>query len=181
MADEPGTTTAYVAVGSNVEPLRNVPAAVRLLARHVDVAAASTFYRTEPVAPPGEAPAARDEFVNGVLAIRTSLPPGPLKRDVLRAVEDELGRDRSAGRYGPRTIDLDLVLFGRMVIDEPALTIPSRDLDRPFVAIPLRELAPDLVLPHTRQPLSCLWGASPLPGMVRDEACTRAVREVMGR
>ena len=181
MAEAGGVARAYVAVGSNENPHENVPAAVEMLASHVEVLAASTFYRAAPPAGPGEAPGGEAEFINGVLAIRTALGPRELKRDVLGGIVGALGRDRTAGRHAPRTIDLDLVLYGEEVIDEPGLTLPSGGLDRPFVAIPLRELAPDLVLPHTRQPLSCLWGASPLPGMVRDAACTRAVREAMSR
>lgn len=193
---EPGQTAAviaYVAVGSNIEPGRNVPAAVEMLGEQVEVCGVSTFYRTPAVGPdgqtrpvrPGSRQVAADDFLNGVLAVRTARPARELKFDVLRAIEDRLGRVRSADKYAPRTIDLDIVLYGQAVIDEPDLEVPARDVDRPFVALPLLELAPELVLPHTRQPLACLWSggraAAARMTMVPDERTTELLKELCRR
>ena len=167
-----GRAVAYVAVGSNVRPERNVPAALRLLARKVEVLAVSTFYRTAPLSRPDQ-----PYFLNGVLAVRTAGGSRMLKFDVLRPIEAELGRRRAADRDAARTIDLDVVLYGDRVVDEPDLKIPAPDIDRPFVAVPLLELAPDLVLPHTCQALSCLWSGRGTCGMTADPDCTKAVRE----
>jgi len=171
---------AYVAVGSNIEPHTNVPRALELLRRRVEVVGVSTFYRTAPL---GGA-AGQDgqgEFLNGVFQLRATCGARKLKFQTLRPIERALGRVRTADRCAPRTIDLDLVLYGDEVIDEPDLKIPAPDIDRPFVAVPLLELAPDLVLPHTRQPLSCLWGAVDAAGMAPDAQCTRALKEAMKR
>jgi 2-amino-4-hydroxy-6-hydroxymethyldihydropteridine diphosphokinase len=186
----PQAVIAYVAVGSNIEPRRNVPAAVEMLCRQVEVCGVSTFYRTPAVGPDGQPRAVRpdsrragdEDFLNGVLAVRTARPARELKFQVLRAIEDRLARVRSADKYAPRTIDLDVVLYGQAVIDEPDLRIPARDLDRPFVALPLLELAPDLVLPRTRQVLACLWpggqAAAARMAMVPDEQTTALLKEI---
>ncbi len=130
---------AYVAVGSNVEPERNVPAALELLMRKVRVTRSSTFYRTAPIGRPDQ-PA----FCNGVWEISTSLSPRRLRLEVLRDIERRLGRTRSADRYAPRTIDLDLLLYGDRVADGPDGPLPHPDLARPFVRGPLMELTGEL-------------------------------------
>jgi 2-amino-4-hydroxy-6-hydroxymethyldihydropteridine diphosphokinase len=141
---------AFVAVGSNIDPQANVPRALALLKTYVSVTAVSTFYRTAAVNRPDQ-----PDFANGVVKIQTTRPPREVKFDVLRRIEDQLGRVRSADKYAARTIDLDLILYGTMVIDKPDLHLPDPSIHTyPFVAIPLLELACDLVLPDTRTPLS---------------------------
>ncbi len=132
--------TAYVAVGSNIDPERNIQEALKALLASVKVTASSTFYRTEPI---GRTDI--DAFVNGVWEIRTNRSPLDLKHGILGRIERSLGRRRSADRYSPRTIDLDLILYGEQVIDQPELTIPHPDLARDFVWIPLMELRPRLL------------------------------------
>jgi 2-amino-4-hydroxy-6-hydroxymethyldihydropteridine diphosphokinase len=137
---------AFIGVGSNLDPGENTYAALRALARHAGVVGVSTFYRTAAIDRPHD-PA----FVNGVVAIETGLPPMELKWRVLRAIEAELGRQRGADAYAPRTLDLDLLLYGREVHRSPRLSVPDPDLERrPFLAWPLVELAPALVLPDGR-------------------------------
>jgi 2-amino-4-hydroxy-6-hydroxymethyldihydropteridine diphosphokinase len=147
MADTPHMAVdAFVAVGSNIEPETNVPRALAFLKTQVLIAAVSTFYRTTAVDRPGQ-----PDFVNGVIRIRTTRPPREVKFDVLRRVEDELGRVRTGDKYAPRTIDLDLIVYDTMVIDKPDLHLPDPAIRvYPFVAIPLLELACDLVLPDTQ-------------------------------
>jgi dihydroneopterin aldolase/2-amino-4-hydroxy-6-hydroxymethyldihydropteridine diphosphokinase len=83
-----------------------------------------------------------------VVEIETALPPLDLKYQLLRRVETILGRERTADRYAPRTIDLDLILYNDAVLKSDELTLPDPDiLERPFLAAGLRELAPGLVLP----------------------------------
>jgi len=136
-------TVAYVGVGSNIEPERNVPEAQRRIALRVRLTGVSTFYRTAPVGAPG-APS----FVNGVWRIETALGARALRSDVLRGIEEDLGRRRTADRSAPRPIDLDVLLHGERVVEEDGLRLPDPDVwTRPFVAIPLWELAPELVLP----------------------------------
>ena len=146
------SVTVFVGVGSNIEPEKNVPNALRMLREWTTVEQVSTFYRTAPLSGGHQA-----MFVNGVLGIRTQLPPIELKFGVLRRIEENLGRIRTAEANACREIDLDLLLYGDLVMDDECLKIPDPDIrDRPFVAIPLCELAPDLVLPDTKEHLRLL-------------------------
>jgi len=179
MTDPPDAVAAYVGAGSNIEPRENIPAALERLLRRVEVTGVSTFYRTRPLAPPGdEGPVDQDDFVNGVFRVRVACGARELKFGVLRAIEHELGRRRSDDRYAPRTIDLDVLLYGDEVIDEPDLKVPSDDIERPFLAVGLLELAPEMVLPHTRQCLSCLWGPGGVAGMTEDPEISRRLKEI---
>ncbi len=142
----------YVAVGANIEPESSIPAAFERLAGRVRIRATSTFYRTAPVGRTDQPP-----FLNGVWQLDTEVAPRPLKFEILRGIESELGRRRSKDRNAPRIIDLDIVLYDRMVIDEPGLRLPDPDIrERAFVAVPLLELAPGLALPDTGEPLADL-------------------------
>lgn len=126
----------------------------------VQVIATSTFYRSLAENDPGQptttqtSPDQRPRFVNGVWQIQTHLEPRELKFEVLRDIEDRLGRQRGGDKYGDRTIDLDLVLYDQCIMDDDSLKVPDPGIDRPFVAVPLAELAPDLVIPGRRRPLS---------------------------
>ena len=140
---------AFIAVGSNVDAERNVTDALELLGRHLRIVAVSSFYLT-----PALGPAGRPDFLNGVVEIETELKPLELKRQVLLEVEDALGRERDDDRNAPRTIDLDLVLYGDLVSDEAGIALPAPEiLERAFVALPLLELDQNLVLPGTISPL----------------------------
>ncbi len=134
---------AFISVGSNIEPERNIPAAIAALTKSARILAVSTFYETRPLGPAGQ-PA----FYNGVVEIATSLAPRPLKFDVLRKIESDLGRRRTGDKYAARPIDLDILAYDQLAIAESDLSIPDADIpNRPFLAVPLAELAPELVLP----------------------------------
>ena len=107
-----------------------------------DLAGTSPVYETAPVGgPPGQGP-----FLNAVVELDTDLGPRQLL-EVCRGLEQAAGRDR-AERFGPRTLDVDVLLVGDLVVDEPDLTVPHpRMWERAFVLVPLADLAPDLV-PH---------------------------------
>jgi 2-amino-4-hydroxy-6-hydroxymethyldihydropteridine diphosphokinase len=138
-------TRAYVGLGANLgDRERTLLAAVDELAAEegIEVVAVSTLRETEPVGV-GEQP----PFLNGAAALETPLPARELL-DRLLAVEARFGRVRVAGEHGPRTLDLDLLLYGDEQIDEPGLTVPHPRLhERRFVLEPLTELAPGLVVP----------------------------------
>lgn len=144
---------AYVGVGSNIEPEDNVRTALRLLERRVRVVGVSTFYRTEPIGRPHD-----PEFINGVVAIETSLGAPELKWGVLRSMERQLGRRRRPDAYAPRTIDLDLLCYDGELLD------PGVE-QRAFVALPLVELEPTLALRDGRR-LSSIVEHLPRSGMV---------------
>jgi len=173
------TVEAYVAVGSNIDPRPNVIAAAKMLARQMPLTGVSTFWRTEAIGPDGR-PDGQPEYINGVLRAEASCNARAMKYNVLREIECMLGRKRSAERFAPRTIDLDLVLFGQEIIDEPDLRIPAPEVERPFVAAGLLELDSRLVLPHTRQVLACLWpGGVSAPGMTPDVELTETLKELV--
>jgi 2-amino-4-hydroxy-6-hydroxymethyldihydropteridine diphosphokinase len=128
---------AFIGVGSNLEPEANVRAALRLLGKRARITRISMFYRTEAIGRPEQ-----PDFYNGVVEIETGLPPVELKQ-ALRAIEAQCGRRRTDDAYAPRTMDLDLLLYGDR-------TPPAPDIEkRAFLAAALFELAPDLRLPGT--------------------------------
>jgi 2-amino-4-hydroxy-6-hydroxymethyldihydropteridine diphosphokinase len=134
---------AFVGIGSNIDPERNIERAIGRLREHVCVRAVSTFYRSQPIGRPEQAP-----FLNGVVEVEAEREPRALKTEVLRRIEAELGRVRTADKYAARTVDLDLLIYGEITADEPGLQLPDPDIrSRPFLAAGICELAPDLVLP----------------------------------
>jgi 2-amino-4-hydroxy-6-hydroxymethyldihydropteridine diphosphokinase len=132
-------TVAYVGLGAN---LGDREATIRAaIAELPGVLGVSTLRETDPVGVTDQ-----PRFLNGVAALETGLQPQELL-DLLLAVERRLGRERRE-RWGPRTIDLDLLLYGDEVIDEEGLTVPHPHLhERRFVLEPLAEIAPSLVIP----------------------------------
>ena len=146
---------AFISVASNIDPAENVRRALRLLSREVRIVAVSTFYRTRPLGRPEQ-----DDFYNGVLEVQTGVPPAELKHAVLRRIEEQLGRERTEDKYGPRTVDLDVLLYDELVMDTDDLVLPDPDIPhRPFLAIPLHELAPELVLPGSGRPIQDIAAA----------------------
>ena len=134
--------TAYIGMGSNLaspagDPEATLTAAAGRLKSLGSVAARSSLYSTEPVGF-----ANQPRFLNAVVILETGLTPRDLLQGLLR-IEQEFGRDRSSAiRNGPRTLDLDILVFGDERISEPGLEIPHpRMLERDFVLVPLVELA----------------------------------------
>jgi 2-amino-4-hydroxy-6-hydroxymethyldihydropteridine diphosphokinase len=135
-------TTAYIGLGSNVgDRVAHLRAALEALAaRGVTVTRVSSLYETDPVGPP------QPDFLNAAAEVSTDLSPADLVR-TLKAAEADVGREQRE-RWGPREIDLDLLLYGDETIDEEGLTVPHPELThRAFVLVPLIEIAPFLDLP----------------------------------
>ncbi len=147
---------AYVGLGANLgDRERTIRDALRALAEDnaIEVLAVSTLRETEPVGV-GEQPL----FLNGAALLETTLGARELLARLL-AVEQRFGRVRVPGEHGPRTLDLDLLLYGDETIDEPGVTVPHPRLhERRFVLEPLAELAPDLVVPGRGRVESLLTG-----------------------
>lgn len=142
----PPTTTdnlAFIAVGSNIEPEKYIPEALKLIRIHMQPRACSSFYKTTPLGRPNQ-----PTFVNGVWLLVTHRSPETLKNDVLSPIETQLGRVRTEDKYAPRTIDLDLVLYNDMQRNEPNLRLPHPDLKRPFVHLPVREILSKGTIPE---------------------------------
>ena len=135
---------AFIALGANLgDPVATIRAAFEALNELPEsrLLACSELYRTAPVGMTGQ-----PEFVNAAARIETTLAPEALL-DALLAIEHRFGRIR-AERNGPRTLDLDILLYDDLVIDTPRLTLPHPRLHlRAFVLYPLADLAPDLALP----------------------------------
>jgi len=141
-----GVAKAFVGIGSNLgEPERQIAEALELLRAEdgIEVVAVSSLQETEPVGYRNQ-----PNFLNGAAALETELSPRELLTRLLE-IERRLGRERGAGpRFGPRTIDLDLLLYGDETVDEPGLTVPHPRLaERRFALEPLAELDPSLEIP----------------------------------
>ena len=145
---------AYVGLGANVGPREEtLRQAVELLATEdgVEVVGVSTLRETDPVGVVDQ-----PRFLNGAVAVETTLPPRELLGVLLR-IERTLGRVRDGTRWGPRTIDLDLLVFADEVVDEPGLRVPHPRLqERGFALEPLAELDPGLVIPGAGRVLDVL-------------------------
>jgi 2-amino-4-hydroxy-6-hydroxymethyldihydropteridine diphosphokinase len=152
----------YLSVGSNVgdraRQLRDAIARLRNAGRIVSI---SSLYETEPVEFANQA-----WFLNCAVALNTTQTPEQLMAALL-AIEQQMGRLRAA-RKGPRTIDLDIVLFGETMVDSPALTIPHPEMHRRrFVLEPLAEIAPDARHPVFKRTVRELLEALPAGQIVR--------------
>ena len=144
----------YIGLGSNLgDPVANVHSALRQLADAEGVAlrGVSRFYTSKPMGPQDQ-----PDYVNAVASVLTTLS-APALLQTLFAVERAHGRVRDAAlRWGPRTLDLDLLLYGDALIDTPDLRIPHPGIgERSFVVLPLLDLAPHRVLPDGRSLAAC--------------------------
>lgn len=138
-----------MSLGSNIEPGDHLPQACRLLSDWLQIVGASRVFETAPIGI-----ADRLVFLNAALEVRCDLTPRELKYEVLRPVERQLGRVRTADRNAPRTIDLDISLIGQRVFKDRAagLEIPDPEiLTRAHVAIPLADVVPERLHPITGQ------------------------------
>lgn len=139
------SVVAYIGLGSNLaDPKGQIKAARIALSRLPETRelAFSALYRNPPVGPAGQ-----PDYVNAVMAVETRLDAESLLAELQR-IEAEQGRVRTGERWGARTLDLDLLLYGQRQITTPTLTVPHPGIaERAFVVYPLLELAPDLEIP----------------------------------
>ncbi|QGX92233.1 2-amino-4-hydroxy-6-hydroxymethyldihydropteridine diphosphokinase [Tatumella sp. TA1] len=144
----------YIALGSNLlDPLDQCRRAIAALAILPDstLIKTSSFYRTPPYGPQDQ-----PDYLNAVVVLDTSLSPLTLL-DHTQRIELEQGRERKDERWGPRTLDLDILLFGDVQIKSERLTLPHYDMhNRAFMLVPLAEVAGDLPLDHDKTVNGCL-------------------------
>lgn len=137
--------SVWLAIGSNLkDPLRQANAALKALEKipQTHLAGCSSFYRSRPLGPAGQ-----PDYLNAVALLETSLSPEALL-DHTQRIEQRQGRERKDNRWGPRTLDLDILLFGSLVLHTLRLTVPHYDMkNREFMLYPLAELAPGLIFP----------------------------------
>jgi 2-amino-4-hydroxy-6-hydroxymethyldihydropteridine diphosphokinase len=145
MSERPHWYPAYVGLGSNLQmPTRQVENAIDLLGGipRTRLVTVSSLYRSAPFGG-----IEQPDFVNGAAALLTQLAPHDLLGE-LQDIEARQGREREDKRWGPRVLDLDLLVHAAAVIDEPGITLPHPGIaERNFVLLPLLEIAPELVIP----------------------------------
>lgn len=154
----------YIALGSNLaKPVDQVNCALEALAHmpRTKLVVCSAFYRSKPLGPQNQ-----PDFLNAVVALDTELPPEELL-DCTQAIEQNQGRVRKLERWGPRTLDLDMLLYGDRVINTERLTVPHYDMkNREFMLYPLAEIAPELIFPDGES-LQTVLTRVPLNGLER--------------
>ncbi|WP_440054000.1 2-amino-4-hydroxy-6-hydroxymethyldihydropteridine diphosphokinase [Pseudoalteromonas sp. T1lg65] len=156
--------TVYIGLGANLsEPIAQLTSALNVLAAHPQLTLnkQSSFYGSKPMGPQDQ-----PDYVNAVAELSTSLEPIELL-DILQEIELNHGRVRKDNRWGPRTLDLDILLFNNEIITTSRLTVPHYGLTvREFVVYPLLELDYELELPDGRQ-LKTLASDVPLNGLTK--------------
>ena len=141
----------YVSVGTNIDRDRNVASALAALAREYDGLEQSRIFETQAVGFSG------DLFYNLVVAFETGQSPQQVAA-VLKRIEDAHGRDRQAGKFSNRSLDLDLLLYNDLIVDEPGVTLPRPEiLENAFVLRPLAEIAGDRKHPVTGVSFAAMW------------------------
>jgi 2-amino-4-hydroxy-6-hydroxymethyldihydropteridine diphosphokinase len=127
-------------IGSNIDPISNIKRAIKEISGVLQINKQSSLWETKPIGAEG------NNFYNMALSVSTSLDFDQLKFEVLRNIEVRLGRIRSSDKYAPRTIDIDIILDGDMIIDINIWQFA-------YVAVPVGELVPGLIHPETNQTL----------------------------
>lgn len=146
-------TDVYVAAGSNVDPANHLRMALAELAHAYPSLRVSPAYRNKAVGFDG------DDFINLVVGFNTDEPVARV-REVLQRIEIACGRPPQAPKWAPRSMDLDILLFGQFVCNEPGLVIPRPDLvRRPYMLKPMANIAPGVVHPLLKKTMGELWAA----------------------
>lgn len=144
-------TAAYVAAGSNVRPEHYLSLALRAMAAAFGPLTLSPAYRNQAVGFEG------DDFINLVVGFQTENPVAEVRQQ-LQKIEAACDRPPGAPKWAPRTMDLDILLFGDLVSNEPGLVIPRPDLlKRPYMLKPMADIAPDVVHPTLGKTMRELW------------------------
>lgn len=141
----------YISIGSNIEPARHVRLAVAALHEYYGELAISSVYESVAVGFDG------DNFYNLVVGLDTDQDVNTVNR-TLHEIEDRYGRDRSGPRFSARAIDLDLLMYDELVLQQDKLVLPREEiLQNAFVLWPLAEIAPELCHPLERETMASLW------------------------
>jgi len=154
-------TTVFISIGSNIERDKHIRAGVKALAKKFGTLQLSSVYQADAIGFSG-AP-----FLNLIAAFDTSLSATEVDA-ILDEIEKDNGRTHEQKKFNPRTLDLDLVLYGDYISDDPELEIPREEITRyAFVLEPLAEIAADLLHPIVKQPYSELWQNFDKTGLVQ--------------
>ncbi|MDH5507735.1 MAG: 2-amino-4-hydroxy-6-hydroxymethyldihydropteridine diphosphokinase [Anaerolineae bacterium] len=134
---------AYLSLGSNINPEHNLPEAIRLLAKYGQVQSASSAWKSAPVG------AAGPDFLNAALLFSSRFEFHPLRREVLRPIEAQLGRERGPDKNAPRPIDIDIMIFDNKIHDPEIWS-------QAHLALPLAEILPNLCHPESGQTIAAI-------------------------
>jgi 2-amino-4-hydroxy-6-hydroxymethyldihydropteridine diphosphokinase len=158
MSDLGQSNLAYLSLGSNIDPERNLPAAVAHLSQFGRIKAVSNVWQTAAVGFTKQA-----DFLNAAVLLETKLSAAELRRQAIAQIENGLGRVRTKNKNGPRSIDIDIMLFNRDVFSMGWRRIPDPELlENAHVAIPMAEIAPDYVHPENNLTLrEIAWQFNP--------------------
>jgi 2-amino-4-hydroxy-6-hydroxymethyldihydropteridine diphosphokinase len=145
---------AWLLLGSNIRPERNLPLAVASIAKQETLLAVSSVWQSPPSDGSGQ-----PDYLNAAILIRTTKSPAEIYADIIAPIEQSLGRMRKADKFAPRTVDIDLALYDDLVEDFSGRKLPDPDiLTRSYVALPLAEISPDKIHPETGEPLQAIAG-----------------------
>lgn len=141
---------AYLALGSNIDAEKNLPLVTNLLVAYGQIAGVSQVWESSPVGFVDQ-----DNFLNGAILLKTTLSIQEIRQQLIPEIESKLNRVRDPkNKNGPRTIDVDLVLFNNTIIEEEGLMLPDPDiLTRLFLILPLAEITPNYLHPVMKKPL----------------------------
>lgn len=141
----------FASLGSNRQPESNIISAVAAIRRRFGPLSCSTVYQNKAIGFAG------DDFLNMVLSLQTEAAPREVQ-EIFRQIEGSHGRTRQEKKLAPRTLDIDLILYGDLIIDEGQLQLPHGDiLEYAFVLRPLSEIAPTLLHPCKQQSYRQIW------------------------
>ena len=143
----------FITLGSNIRPEQNLTAALALLRADVPIVRVSRVYETAPIESTG------GNFLNAAVLIESETPPGVLKFGLLRPIEALLGRARTEDKNAPRTVDLDIALYGTMIVDDAdsQMVLPDPDiLKKAHVALPIADLDPEFIHPVSGESLKLI-------------------------
>jgi 2-amino-4-hydroxy-6-hydroxymethyldihydropteridine diphosphokinase len=145
---------AWLLLGSNIQPERNLPGAVAAIGRTESILAVSSVWQSPPADGSDQA-----DYWNAAVQIRTAKSPAEIHSAVIGPIERLLGRLRSADKFAPRTIDIDLALYDDLAGEFSGRTLPHPDiLQRAYAALPLAEISPEKLHPINGEPLKAIAG-----------------------
>ncbi len=144
-------TIGFISIGSNIDKEVNIPSSIAALRNQFGKLVLSSLYETEAVGFEG------DDFINLIVQFSSDLDAKTVAK-TLRQIELDHGRTRDSRKYAARTLDLDLILFGDLIISDGRLQIPRDEIERyAFVLEPLAEIAPELPHPISKKSYAQLW------------------------
>jgi 2-amino-4-hydroxy-6-hydroxymethyldihydropteridine diphosphokinase len=154
--------TIFVSIGSNLEPRKHIAMALEALRDRFGDLQLSPVYETDAIGFNGQA------FLNLVISLESDELPNKIKK-IFKEIEADLGRIKRESSFSPRRIDLDIILYGDAVIDEPGLDLPSKEIDKyAFVLQPLADLAPEMLYPGREVSFVGLWGQALKDGAMHE-------------